>query len=404
MAAALDRVVKSGDRVLPLITAALEGNRGLLPSLSVQIQPAVASGSSLEALEILRLYSRAGFSDSALALAAAVAVRREVRTLSPSDLVGACVSFSKHKTHVPNLFDEILRHLEISSFSPKSKLSLFEAFVHLRIENKFPGQLQPRVEEFNDKSGLIRLSYVNCLPVEANVNLVVEAVEKFANLPISAEDLKPLEHIQLMQIRAFLRFCRRDDYSKLSKTAKDKLRALDRVTLQYPDSKQTVLSKRASEALKKLRVAHDCNAWIGPFRVDVKERDRKIVWELASKERFIASTTGAPDRLAISRFQERVLKAMGYRFVQLPYWHWQRITLKKARVGYMKQARFQAVNDKRETKPRELSDQSIDPTKFDAEAAAFDHCGETFLKLEQLRRPWSWNRHRPGDLPTIITL
>ena len=406
MAAALEHVVKaglqSGERVLPLITAAVDGNlRGLLPSLSVQIQPAIAAGSAAEAVEVLRVYSKAGYSDSSLALAAAVAVKRDVHFLSTPDLVGACVAFSKHKTRIPHFFDEIQK-LDFSNFPAKSKLSLFEAFVHLRIEKKFPGRLLPKAEEFDDVSGLVRFSYANSLPVEANIPAVIEAVEKITSL--STTLLKPLEHIWLMQVRAFLRFCCRNDYEKLSKSARDKLRALDRVLPAIPTTAQTVLSKRASEALRKLRIAHDCNASIGPFRVDIKERDRKIIWELASKERFIASTTGAPDRIATSRFQERVLKAMGYKFVQLPYWHWQRITLKKSRIAYMKQARFQAVKDKREMRPRELTDQSIDPTTFDAEAAAFDYCGETFMKLEQLKRPWSWSRHRPGELPTILTL
>ncbi|KAF4734386.1 hypothetical protein FOZ63_018182, partial [Perkinsus olseni] len=38
------------------------------------------------------------------------------------------------------------------------------------------------------------------------------------------------------------------------------------------------------------------------------------------------------DKLATRRLEERILKAMGYRIVQVPFWHWRRVTLKSRRI------------------------------------------------------------------------
>jgi hypothetical protein len=143
---------------------------------------------------------------------------------------------------------------------------------------------------------------------------------------------------------------------------------------------------------------------VGPFRVDIKERDRRIVYQCDGAERY---KEGTSEKLVKLRFQEFVMKSMGYKVVSVPHWHMERITLKKARVEYMRMSRHRAINDLRERAQQQIS--TSDVTLFDAEKAALEwvNVGERFFKPEKLNRPWTWTRHKlvnTTSLPTRVTL
>jgi len=420
MSATFARVVESGlqagEKVVPVLTAIIAENQSrLLPEISAKIQQAVASGTAKDALSVLDIFSRYGFKDNSLALAAAVAVRPEISRFSVSHLLSTCVSFSRQKSRIPQIFDALIPRLVALApeISARQKLAAIEALALLRVP--LPPELVPTVEDLKtgsaSRSDLVRFTYALCLPTEAPGPVLVEALNSLA-LQLEPtrewwdENMTHRQYCLLMQVREYLRFCLKDQYSQLAPSTREILTQLSKVDFGlYDDPKSSSLFvKRASEALTKLRVGHSANTWVGPFKVDILERDQKIVWDLCNREKYISSVTGAPDQAGNWRFRERTLKAMGYKIIQLPYWHWQRIKMRRARIEYMRQTRYRTTRDKREEKPRELSDQSTDPTKFDAEAAAYEYVGETFFKPQQLKRPWVWKSHRPGALPTILTL
>lgn len=58
--------------------------------------------------------------------------------------------------------------------------------------------------------------------------------------------------------------------------------------------------------------------------------------------------------------QERIVKAMGYRVVQVPHWHWNKIRHRKQRIEYIRMSRYYALKDRREMVPRDEEVQERD--------------------------------------------
>jgi hypothetical protein len=211
---------------------------------------------------------------------------------------------------------------------------------------------------------------------------------------------------RLLQIRCYLRYMRRDMYNKLDQDTRDAwtVLAMNRRPLLRPPVKHRLTAKVA-ECLGRLKVAlAETDApCVGPFRVDIKERDRRIVYQCDGPERFIHSNSN--EKLLKYRFQEEVIKSMGYRVVSVPHWHLERIRLKKTRIEYLRMSRYRAINDLRERASQAKVNSYELNDSFDAKAAAFQHVGEVFFKPERTNRPWAWTRHRlVGDLPTRVSL
>ncbi|EER16323.1 hypothetical protein Pmar_PMAR029454 [Perkinsus marinus ATCC 50983] len=228
-------------------------------------------------------------------------------------------------------------------------------------------------------------------------------------------------HRRLLLIRAHLRYCLRDDlYLPLSDEAKTVLRRVHRIDMnadsvveKYPENAHPLrLPKfltQLSQILRKLKVAHFVRARRGPFTFDILERDRRLIWECNNFDRYYGSSF---DKLATRRLEERIIKAMGYRIVQVPFWHWRRVTLKSRRTDMIRMSRFIALRDFRERHMAKGDvDQYSDPTKFNARECALDsnsfqYIGENFFKAQKPSKAWmlSGAGLKLQKLPTRITM
>jgi hypothetical protein len=148
-----------------------------------------------------------------------------------------------------------------------------------------------------------------------------------------------------------------------------------------------------SEILFKSKIPHSIHVEKGPFLLDILERDRKVVWECNRPNRFYVGTN---EKTAYYNLQEKILKSMGFKIVQIPFYHWSRMTNRKMRMDYVQMNRHLAITDIRENRTRNESFE--DPSKFDAKTAAMENgnYGEYFFHKEQPRRHWSW--HKPSNI------
>lgn len=149
--------------------------------------------------------------------------------------------------------------------------------------------------------------------------------------------------------------------------------------------KQPVLFvRKLSHCLTKLKIGHIVMAERGPFTFDLVERDRKVVYECNHFDRFYANST---EKIASASLQERIVKAMGYRVVQVPHWQWNRIKHRRQRMEYIRMSRYYALKDRREWAPRdeELQDVAVNE---------LDYLGEYFFRKEMPNTHWAWFQPR----------
>ncbi|KAF4695743.1 hypothetical protein FOZ62_022981, partial [Perkinsus olseni] len=201
----------------------------------------------------------------------------------------------------------------------------------------------------------------------------------------------------------------------------------DRAVEKYPEDAHPLRLPKSitqlSLILRKLKVAHFVRARRGPFTFDILERDRRLIWECNNFDRYyggfcqlhVEGSLGLVllggvvrlgfcpecslhrssfDKLAPRRLEERILKAMGYKIVQVPFWHWRRVTLKSRRIDMIRMSRFIALRDFRERHMAQGdADQYSDPTKFNARECALDsnsfqYIGENFFKAQKPSKAW----------------
>lgn len=169
--------------------------------------------------------------------------------------------------------------------------------------------------------------------------------------------------------------------------------------------KSATLADSVSGVLFKINVRHSRDVVKGPFTLDIMESGRKVVWMCDQPSRFY---TGADIRLKTAYFelQDRVLIAMGYKLVHVPYWHWNRITNQKSRREYCRMNRFTVVEECRSasvTSARGTNPAELDVQGFVGDVSSpFKSMGETFLRKEQPKNSWSW--HSTSSLPVRISL
>ena len=93
------------------------------------------------------------------------------------------------------------------------------------------------------------------------------------------------------------------------------------------------------------------------------------------------------DKIATMCLQERLVKAMGYRIVQVPHWQWNKLKWKRQRVEYVRMSRYYAIKDRRELAPR-------DEEPHDVANNTLDHLGEYFFQKDAPASSWSWFQPR----------
>ncbi|CAD7933702.1 unnamed protein product [Amoebophrya sp. A25] len=98
-------------------------------------------------------------------------------------------------------------------------------------------------------------------------------------------------------------------------------------------------------SLTKLRIAHSVSHRKGPFIVDFVERDRRCVYRCLRQDQWLAESLRFT--IAPKVVEEKTLKAMGYRVINIPYWHWNKLQLRKTRIEYLRMSRYLALMDPR---------------------------------------------------------
>lgn len=195
----------------------------------------------------------------------------------------------------------------------------------------------------------------------------------------------PALHRRLLLLRSAMRYLHRDAYQELSPNAKLALRKVHRFSPPMKDPRPSVnFVRKLSHVLSKIKVGHLCNAERGPFMLDVVERDRKLVYECNHFDKFYMGTT---EKIASACLQERIVKAMGYRVVQIPHWQWNKVRMIKQRIEYVRMSRYYAIKDRREFGPR-------DEAPTDTASNVFDYLGEYFFRKERPAASWSWFQPR----------
>ncbi|CAD7933732.1 unnamed protein product [Amoebophrya sp. A120] len=100
-----------------------------------------------------------------------------------------------------------------------------------------------------------------------------------------------------------------------------------------------------SWSLTKLRIAHSTEVERGPYKLDAVERDRKCVYRLLKQDRWLAESI----RFTIGPLvlQELLLKHQDFSVINIPYWHWNKLKLRKTRIEYLRMSRYLALMDPR---------------------------------------------------------
>ncbi|KAF4665634.1 hypothetical protein FOL47_004488 [Perkinsus chesapeaki] len=415
---------------------------------AILLRPGNPRMTAEEAKTLLRVFSFMGAINEPLALACANSVIPEISQMSWHDVTTLVRDVARHRARPRELFEAIISRAvpELESIPSKDIFSLWHTVCYLRIPLK-EEDCRRIAEEIVKRSAsgegglddIIDAAYA-CSMMSLGA-LKEEGYQHSTLGPLVWEIIKRIQggvtdewfmenksaHRRLLVVRAHLRYCLRDDlYLPLGDDAKSALRRVHRIDLnansiveQYPDNAHPVrlpkfimqLSQilRSRGKVGKLKVAHFVRARRGPFTFDILERDRKLVWECNHFDRFYGSSF---DKLATRRLEERVIKAMGYRIVQVPFWHWRRVTLKSRRIDMIRMSRFIALRDFRERHMAKGEvDQYSDPTKFNARECALDsnsfqYIGENFFKAQKPSKAWmlSGAGLKLQKLPTRITM
>lgn len=289
----------------------------------------------------------------------------------------------------------------VSALKPSEALSLLHSLAFLRLDAHCGEDLWERLERCALEPGLkvlgpgpvSELCHILFLSGRSSSRLadISSMLEAISTSVLQLEDSfwqagDGLSiHWRLLMLRSCLRYLHRDAYHALSTDATRALRRVYRMEMPLKEPKPSVsFVRKLSHILTKIKVGHMCDVEKGPLLFDVIERDRKLVYECNHFDRFYVGTTS---KIASSCLQERIVKAMGYRVVQIPHWQWNKVKHKKQRIEYIRMSRYYAIKDRREFSPR-------DEQPSDIAANQFDYFGEYFFRKEAPQSAWSWYQPR----------
>lgn len=324
-------------------------------------------------------------------------------------LVRLARAFAAQRHRHEELFGRIAQTLRLSGLkdlSSEEALSLLHSHAFLRLAGphlqdgelgKLWGQLQDHVlapgADALGPEPLTELCYVLFLArrvdQETGLPLVCcmleQATPALLRIPAASWTTKPALHQRLLLLRSALRYLHREAYASLPVDTQQLLRRVHRMESPPRDLRPIVaFTRKLSTVLRKLKIGHIVNAERGPFVLDVVERDRKLVYECNHFDRFYVNSI---EKIASLCLQERILKAMGYKVIQVPHWQWNRIKHRRQRMEYIRMSRYYAVKDARELAPRDEQPQDVAVNDF-------DFLGEYFFRKDLPRSSWSWFQPR----------
>lgn len=320
-----------------------------------------------------------------------------------AELVQVARSFSVQRMRHEELFDRLAAHLRshgAAAVAPAEALSLLHSHAFLRLRAEL-GDLWGALEAQAVSLGLAALGtkplselcYLLVLAREADTRPqdVCNILEALAPGVLELHDdfWRTGEgfalHQRLLLLRSVLRYLYKDAFRTVSNDVVSAFRRVHRLEPPKKTMKPMVsFTRKLSYVLTKMRIGHLTNAEKGAFTLDVVERDRKLVYECNHFDRYYVGST---DKIATMCLQERVVKAMGYRVVQVPHWQWNKIKHRRQRSEYLRMSRYYAIKDRREIAPR-------DEAPEDVAVNELDHLGEYFFRKEMPASSWSWFQPR----------
>lgn len=320
-----------------------------------------------------------------------------------ADLVEVSRCFSMQRMRHEELFDRVRGHLEacgVDAMTPAEALSLLYSHSFLRLADEL-GNLWPMLEERAAPADLealgldhaSQLCYVLVLSrlSDARPEDLCQKLETVAKLVLAAEDGFWLSgkgltlHRRILLLRTVVRYLHKDSYRSLSADVVKAFRRIHRMDLPAGPVKPAVaFTRKLSYILTKMRIGNAVNVETGGLTFDIVERDRKLVYECNHFDRFYVGTLEKIESMCL---QERLVKAMGYRVVQVPHWQWNKILHRRQRAEYLRMSRYYAIKDRRELAPRSDAPEDIAVNEF-------DHLGEYFFRKERPSSAWSWFQPR----------
>eukprot|EP00397_Hematodinium_sp_SG-2012_P047776 GEMP01054475.1.p1 GENE.GEMP01054475.1~~GEMP01054475.1.p1 ORF type:complete len:430 (+),score=49.90 GEMP01054475.1:28-1290(+) len=313
-------------------------------------------------VNLLRNYSSLGCLHAPLFMSASSAVR--AADLQGEYLVSAAESYASQRLRDVDLFASWSPRW--GSLSAADQVRIRHACASLRI----PCDLRPSVTNLPLN---LRAQLAEAVLLD-NQDLT-QLLEVLATLEIDEKTaMSKATHRRLLLLRSGLRYLHKDAYNSLPEQSRDVLRAVHHREMDPPMLKCTSFVENLSHALTKLKIAHRPRVLRGPFIFDILERDRKLVYETNHKDRFYALTF---EKIASRQLQERVVKAMGYRVVQIPYWHWNKLRIRRTRMEYIRMSRYYAIKDRREYSLRDE-----------------EFLGEYFFRKDRPITPFAWSIHK----------
>jgi len=398
--------------VAELTCAARQRDYVLLAALAERLVPEVPRAPAETLLRLAAAYSTLGVINDPLFSSLAASLLQllpqpavaphggvEAECFSTDNLAKVARAFAMQRMRHEPLFDRIAQLLQAQTCgtpTPSEALSLLHSTAFLRLGDEL-GDLWDLLErcvvvegyERLAPSTLAELCYILFLARRAEARLDdVAAMLDALSTPVLAKDAsfwsKPegaaLQH-RLLILRSALRYLHKDVFKGLSPGAAGALRRAHRLELPRREPKPVVnFIRKVSKSLTKLRIGHFCNVDRGPLLLDIVERDRKLVYECNHFDRFYS---GSIDKIASMCLQERIVKAMGYRVVQVPHWQWNKIKHRRQRIEYIRMSRYYAIKDRREFGPR-------DEPHEDLAVSQLDHLGEYFFRKQRPSSHWSW--------------
>jgi len=373
----------------------------LLARLAERLAPRIVEVPLDAVLRLGAAYSKLGVLNGVLFEALAAELLRSWSS-SASDVVtmtqitDIARMFSLQRVRHERLFDtvtSVLQDRQVSTSTPAEALDLLHSFAFLRLDKEL-GPLWDDLERHATSSGsdagsVARLCYILFVARRDGERIgdIVKMLDTVSASIAAREDSSWASadgvalHHKLLFLRSALRYLHKGEYKSLPPSVLDILRTVHRMERQKPEARPPGnFVNKLSFILRKLKVAHICNAERGPLMFDIVERDRKLVYECNHFDRYYWSTF---EKIASRTLQERIVKAMGYRVVQIPTWQWVRVKHKRARMEYLRMSRYYAIKDRREWVPR-------DDEPVDVAVNQFDHLGEYFFKKERPSSAWSW--------------
>mmetsp|Transcript_35314 Transcript_35314/g.82460 ORF Transcript_35314/g.82460 Transcript_35314/m.82460 type:complete len:563 (+) Transcript_35314:54-1742(+) len=383
----------------------------LMGKLAERMVPLVPEGSHSSILRLASAYSLLGVLNAPLFEAIARSIQSTWQSAakepSAAELTQVARCFSGQRDQSPQLFDVVVEKLRKcttasdAQVSPSEALSLLHSFAFLRKDADLGTDLWEALETRALSPGAANLGPVPVAQFCHVLFLTRRDTERLQDIlqmlhAVSGQVLAidpagwttstgaSLRH-QLLLLRSALRYLHREAYQEMSPELSQALRAVHRLELPDPDPKPVVnFIRKLSHILTKLRIGHMVNAQRGPLLLDIVERDRKLVYECNHFDRYY---NGSTQKIASMCLQERIVKAMGYRVVQVPHWQWGKIRHKRQRIEYVRMSRYYAIKDRREFAPR-------DEPMEDLCVNELDYQGEYFFRKDQPSSAWSWFQPR----------